>query len=75
MTIFCVRRLTKSTLKTLANMVNTDFLGGRQWRRPASWQQTLGKQSKVEVQAFGCKSKMGGGGAVHSKYSDTVRVN
>lgn len=72
MTIFCVKRFTKSTLKTLANIVKTDFFGGRQWRRPASWQQTLGKQSNVEVQGFGCKSKMAGGGGVHSRYSATA---
>lgn len=72
MTMFCVSRLTKSTLRKFAIRVSTDFLGGLQCRRPASWQHTLGKQSNVEVQALGCRSKMGGGGAVHSKYSVTV---
>lgn len=70
--MFWVKRFTKSTFRKLAISVSTDFLGGRQCRRPASWQHTFGKQSSVEVQAFGCRSKMVGGGAVHSKYSVTV---
>lgn len=74
-TMFWANRFTKSTFRKLAISVRTDFLGGRQCRRPASWQQTLGKQSNVDVQAFGWRSKMGGGGAVHSKYSVTLKIH
>lgn len=59
---------------TVANPVtkaNSERRGGRQCFRPASWQQTFGKQSNVLLHVLGNWSKAGGGGGVHCKYCET----
>lgn len=53
------------TVATPVTKVNTERLGGLQNFLFPSWQHKLGKQSIGELQDFGNKSKIGGGGGVH----------
>lgn len=69
--LHCLKIPTLNLCETPVKSASKDLLGGRQCFLPSSWQQTLGKQSKVLLHDFGYWSNTFGGGGVHCRYPAT----